>query len=159
MAERSSAMPPRDSGTPRTGSPISIAAFSTASGAAQASSASAAAGRTTSAANPATRSTSCCSSSVGFRSKTPWAVAAGARTPGTPGAPRLVNARLAVVSVRKPLRVTTWTARSAGPRSPTRSSSSLWASRLRPATSTPIGSRDSAAARPCVLEAGSMESM
>ena len=134
IAERSSEMPPSASGTPRIGSPISRLALSSASGASQAASASAAAGRTTSAANSVTTSTSICSSSVGVRSKTPWGLAGATRTPGFAGDPDLANVRLAAVIVLKPLRVTVKTTCSAGLRSPTRSSRSLCASRLRPAT-------------------------
>ena len=74
-----SAMPPRSSGTPRIGSPISREALSRSSGARHASLASAAAGRTISAANSVTTSTSICSSSPGVRSKSPAFLPGGTR--------------------------------------------------------------------------------
>ena len=128
IAERSSEMPPSDSGTPSTGSPISSAGLEhrlggragvVGLGRGRAHHLRGELGRR--------RRPACCSSSVGVRSKVPeparrrHADAGGAgcspagRTPG--------SARVAVVSVRKPLRVTAWTTRSAGLRSPTRSSS------------------------------------
>ncbi|WP_420830560.1 hypothetical protein [Nocardioides aquaticus] len=117
-------------------------------GASHASSASVAAGRSTSAAYSETRSTSICSSSVGVRSKTPVRGAGGTRVPGRAADPARANVRLAVVTERKPVRVTVKTACSACLRSPTRSRRSLWASRLRPATTSPMGSRDSEVGTP-----------
>ena len=134
MAERSSATPPSDSGSPRIGSPISRLASSSSLGAAHSASAAAAAGRTTSVANSVTTSTSSCSSSVGVRSNWPLAFVAGGRTPSLPREPAREKVRPALVMVLNPLRVTVKTACSACLRSPSRSRRSVWASRLRPAT-------------------------
>ncbi len=134
IADRSSETPPSVSGRPRIGRPISRLACSSSLGAAHSSSASAAAGRTTSVANSVTTSTSSCSSSVGVRSNWPLAFVDGARTPSLPREPARAKVRLAVVRVLNPLRVTVNTACSACLRSPSRSSRSVWASRLRPAT-------------------------
>ena len=148
-AERSSEMPPSDSGRPRIGSPTSRPAFRTVSGAAQASSASAAAGLSTSSASSVTTSTSSCSSSVGVRSKAPVPLAGLGRVPARPDFPARANWRLAAVAVRKPVRVTVNTAVSACLRRPIRSRTSLRASRLSAATAYPIGSRDSFDESPC----------
>ena len=63
--------------------------------------------------------------------------------------PARENVRLARVIVLNPPRVTVKTACSACLRSPSRSSRSVWARRLSPATRWPIGSRLSLDATPC----------
>ena len=67
-----------------------------------------------------------------------------------PFLPAFANVRLALVMVLNPLRVTEKTTCSVCLRSPILSMRSLWASRLRPATRIPMGSRLALLGTPCL---------